>query len=91
MVATLRADFFDQPLSIHGFGDLLASRTEAITPMSPEELERAIVGPRIASGLDVEPGLVAAMVADVVDRPGALPLLQFALTELAGRREDWRC
>src|SRR5205085_2317845 len=35
----------------------------------------------------LEPGLVAAMVADVVDRPGALPLLQYALTELAERGE----
>ncbi len=87
VVATLRADFFDQPLSVRGFGDLLAARTEAITPMSPEELERAIVGPAERVGLDVEPGLVAAMVADVIDRPGALPLLQYALTELADRED----
>jgi WD40 repeat protein/DNA-binding SARP family transcriptional activator len=87
VVATLRADFFDQPLSVRGFGDLLASRNEAITPMSPEELERAIVGPAERVGLDVEPGLVAAMVADVIDRPSALPLLQYALTELAGRED----
>ena len=85
VVATLRADFFDQPLSVRGFGDLLAARTEAITPMSPEELERAIAGPAERVGLGVEPRLVAAMVADVVDRPGALPLLQYALTELAER------
>ena len=88
IVATLRADFFDQPLSIRGFGDLLAQRTEAITPMSPEELERAIVAPAERAGLAVEPRLLAAMIADVVDRPGALPLLQFTLTELAERRED---
>jgi WD40 repeat protein/DNA-binding SARP family transcriptional activator len=88
VVATLRADFFDEPLSIHGFGDLLAARTEAIPPMSPEELERAIVGPADRSGLAVEPRLLAAMIADVVDRPGALPLLQYALTELAERRAD---
>ncbi|HLA92193.1 MAG TPA: BTAD domain-containing putative transcriptional regulator [Actinomycetota bacterium] len=88
VVATLRADFFDQPLSVRGFGDLLAQRTEAITPMSPEELERAIVAPAERTGLSVEPRLLAAMIADVVDRPGALPLLQFTLTELAERRED---
>ncbi len=88
IVATLRADFFDQPLSVRGFGDLLAQRTEAITPMSPEELERAIVAPAERTGLAVEPRLLAAMIADVVDRPGALPLLQFTLTELAERRED---
>jgi serine/threonine protein kinase/WD40 repeat protein len=88
VIATLRADFFDQPLSVRGFGDLLAERTEAITPMSPEELERAIVAPADRTGLTVEPRLLAAMIADVVDRPGALPLLQFTLTELAERRED---
>ena len=87
VVATLRADFYDQPLSVRGFGDLLAARNEAITPMSPEELERAIVGPAERVGLDIEPGLVASMVADVVDRPGALPLLQYALTELADRKD----
>jgi WD40 repeat protein/tetratricopeptide (TPR) repeat protein len=87
IVATLRADLFDQPLSVRGFGELLAARNEAITPMSPEELERAIVGPAERVGLDVEPGLVAAMVADVIDRPGALPLLQYALTELADRKD----
>jgi ABC-type glycerol-3-phosphate transport system substrate-binding protein len=87
VVATLRADFFDQPLSVRGFGDLLAERTEAITPMSPEQLERAIAGPAEHVGLEVEPGLIAAMVTDVADRPGALPLLEFALTELAERKE----
>jgi WD40 repeat protein/serine/threonine protein kinase len=88
VVATLRADFFDQPLSVRGFGDLLAQRTEAITPMSPEELERAIVAPAERAGLTVEPRLLAASIADVVDQPGGLPLLQFTLTELAERRED---
>jgi WD40 repeat protein len=68
---------------VRGFGDLLASRTEAITPMSLEELERAIVGPADRSGLTVEPTLLAAIVADVGDRPSGLPLLQFALTEVA--------
>jgi WD40 repeat protein/serine/threonine protein kinase len=88
IVATLRADFFDAPLSIRGFGELLAARTEAITPMAPEELERAIVGPAERAGLAVEPRLLAAMVADVADRPGSLPLLQYALTELAERGTD---
>ena len=88
IIATLRADFFDEPLAVRGFGDLLAARTEAITPMSPEELERAIVAPADRAGLVVEPRLFAAMIADVVDRPGTLPLLQYSLTELAERRTD---
>jgi serine/threonine protein kinase len=87
VVATLRADFYDAPLSVSGFGDLLAARTEAITPMSPEELERAIVAPADQAGLVVEPRLLVEMIADVADRPGALPLLQYALTELAERAD----
>ena len=83
VVTTLRADFYDAPLSVPGFGDLLAARTEAITPMTPEELERAIVAPADAAGLIVELRLLAEMIAEVADRPGALPLLQYALTELA--------
>lgn len=87
VVATLRADFYDAPLSVPGFGDLLAARTEAITPMAPEELERAIVAPADQAGFVVEPRLLAEMIADVADRPGALPLLQYALTELAERAD----
>lgn len=87
VIATLRADFYDAPLSVPGFGDLLAARTEAITPMTPEELERAIVAPADQAGLVVEPRLLAEMIADVADRPGALPLLQYALTELAERAD----
>ena len=34
-----------------------------------------------------ELGLVPAIVTDVVDQPGALPLLQYGLTELFERRE----
>ena len=83
VVATLRADFFDRPLSVHGFGELLAERTEALHPMWPEQFERAITGPAERVGLEVESGLVAVMVADVAAQPGALPLLQYALTELA--------
>ncbi len=87
VVATLRADFYDAPLSVPGFGDLLAARTEAITPMSPAELERAIVAPADRAGFVIEPRLLAEMIADVADRPGALPLLQYALTELAERTD----
>jgi WD40 repeat protein/serine/threonine protein kinase len=88
VVATLRADFYDQPLSVAGFGDLLAARNEAITPMAAEELELAIVAPAERAGLVVEPMLLAAMIGDVAEQPGALPLVQFALTELAEGAAD---
>jgi WD40 repeat protein len=37
-------------------------------------------------GCEFEPGLVSRIVADVSDQPGALPMLQYALTELYERR-----
>ena len=80
VVLTLRADFFDRPLRHPAFAPLLKQSTAAITPLSPDELERAIVDPAAAAGVGFEPGLVADIVADVNRNPGALPLMQFALT-----------
>jgi WD40 repeat protein/DNA-binding SARP family transcriptional activator len=88
VIVTLRADFYDRPLIYPRFGELLAERTEAVPPLTPDELEQAIRGPAEAVGASLEPGLVAEMIADVAHQPGALPLLQYALTELFERR-DW--
>jgi WD40 repeat protein/class 3 adenylate cyclase len=88
VVITLRADFYDRPLLYRGFAELLSSRVEAVVPLSPEELERAISGPARRVDVRLEHGLVAEMLAEVADEPGALPLLQYALTELFERRED---
>jgi WD40 repeat protein/class 3 adenylate cyclase len=87
VVATLRADFYDRPLLYRGFADLFRSRVEAVIPLSPEELERAISGPAKRVDVSFEPTLVAAMLADVAEEPGALPLMEYALTELFERRD----
>ena len=86
IVVTLRADFYDRPLSFPGLAELMRTRMETIVPLTAEELERAIGGPAARVGVVPELALVAEMVADVSDRPGALPLLQYALTELFERR-----
>jgi DNA-binding SARP family transcriptional activator/class 3 adenylate cyclase/ABC-type glycerol-3-phosphate transport system substrate-binding protein len=88
VVATLRADFYDRPLSYPGLAELMRRRSETIVPLTPEELDRAIGGPADRVGVLPERALVAEMVADVSDRPGALPLLQYALTELFERQRD---
>ena len=72
-MVTLRADFFDRPLRYPRVGELLAARTEAVPPLSPDELERAIRAPAERAGVSVEPGVVAEIVADVAHEPGALP------------------
>jgi WD40 repeat protein/DNA-binding SARP family transcriptional activator/tRNA A-37 threonylcarbamoyl transferase component Bud32 len=90
VIVTLRADFYDRPLAYPRFGELLAERTEAIPPLTPDEMEQAIQRPADQVGVRPEPGLVAEMVADVAHQPGALPLLQYALTELYERRDEDR-
>jgi WD40 repeat protein/DNA-binding SARP family transcriptional activator len=90
VIVTLRADFYDRPLIYPRFGELLAERTEAVPPLTPDELEQAIRGPAERVGIRPEPGLVAEMIADVAHQPGALPLLQYALTELFERRDEDR-
>lgn len=86
LVVTLRADFYDHPLRHRALAELLRIGTELLTPMSPEELERAISLPAERAGAQCEPALVGELVAAVVNRPAALPLLQYTLTELFERR-----
>src|SRR5262249_224663 len=50
-------------------------------------LREAITAPAQRVGLQVEPDLVNAILGDVSEQPGALPLLQFALTELYEQRQ----
>ncbi len=97
VVLTVRADFYDRPLRHRALSELLRGRTEIIGPMSLDELEAAIVEPAGLVGVGYSPGLVAEMIAEVEGRPGALPLLQYTLTELFDRRrgdvidrEDYR-
>ncbi|MCU0497005.1 MAG: protein kinase [Anaerolineae bacterium] len=87
VIITLRADFYDRPLNYPRFGELMQKRTEIVLPLAAEEIERAITRPAERAGLYLERGLVTAMVADVKEQPGALPLLQYALTELFERRD----
>lgn len=88
VVVTLRADFYDRPLQYPQFGEMLRSRMETILPLSADELEAAIVKPARKVGVRFADGLVSTIVADVKYQPGALPLLQYALTELFDQRED---
>ncbi|MFZ4815279.1 MAG: protein kinase domain-containing protein, partial [Phototrophicaceae bacterium] len=87
VILTLRADFYDRPLLYPEFGELFRRNTEVILPMSENELAEAIIGPINRAGLQLETGLIQSLVNDVKDQPGALPLLQYALTELFERRD----
>lgn len=86
VVVAMRADLFDRPLAHPDFGRRFVAGTVAVLPLTPEQLEAAAVGPAERAGLTVEPALLAALIADLADQPGALPLFQYALTELVERR-----
>ena len=87
LVLTLRADFYDRPLRYRNFGPLLHDCMVTVMPLSEDDLERAISFPAHRVGATLEPGLAGRITADVVDQPGALPLLQYAMTDLFERRE----
>jgi WD40 repeat protein/serine/threonine protein kinase len=88
LIITLRADLYDRPLLHPGFGSLMREHTEVVLPLSAEEMREAIIAPAERVGVRFEPGLVETIIADVSQQPGALPLLQYALTELFERRVD---
>lgn len=88
IVVTLRADFLDRPLLFSEFGELLRESMVGLRSPNPTELGEAIIGPARGVGVDVDAGLVERLVSDVHDRPGGLPLLQFALVELFDSRES---
>jgi serine/threonine protein kinase/WD40 repeat protein len=87
VVLALRADYYDRPLNYTKFGQLVRRQMETLLPLNAEELERAIALPAESLGVMFEPGLVATIIDDVLYQPGALPLLQYALTELFEQRE----
>jgi Novel STAND NTPase 1 len=86
VVLTLRGDFYDRPLLDAEFGTVFASGVVSVLPMTADELEAAVVRPAQRVGVEVGPALLAELVSDAAAQPGALPLLQYALTELFDRR-----
>ena len=87
VIITLRADYYDRPLFYPEFGDLIRKSMETVLPLSAQGLERAIRGPAERVAVTFEQGLVEQIVSEMNYQTGALPLLQYALTELFDRRE----
>jgi WD40 repeat protein/serine/threonine protein kinase len=87
VIVTLRADFYDRPLMVQNFSQLMQQRTEVVIPLTVDELERAITGPARQVKVFFQQGLAATIVSEVNEQPGVLPMLQYALTELFERRD----
>ena len=88
LLLTLRADFLGQALAYRPLADALQDADIKMGPMNAAELSRAIQEPAAVRGVDFESGLVARILDDVAGQPGALPLLEFALTLLWERQDQ---
>ena len=88
LVVTLRADYYHRPLTHPTFSQLVNAASVSLTPLAPDELERAIVEPARRVGAAFQPGLVARIAAETVGQIAPLPLLQYALGELFDRRSQ---
>lgn len=88
VVTTLRADVLHLPLAHPRLGPVLVGGLVHVLPLTPAELAAACVAPAARVGVTVDPELAGELIAEVADHPGALPLFQYALTELFDRRSD---
>ena len=87
ILVTMRADFFDRPLRHGAFGELLRAGTVPVSAPTDSEMRDIITRPAAGVGVDFEAGLVERMVTEVHGEAGALPLVEFALTELFEQRD----
>ncbi len=88
LVATIRADFFDRPLSYPGFADAIKGRTVVLGAMSTPELTEAISRPAAGVGVTIDDALVERLTADAENEPGSLPLLQHVMADLFAERSS---
>lgn len=85
VIVAIRGDFLDRCASYPEPARLINQTHPAsyvVPPLTPAELEAAIEKPALHNGVTFESGLVSEIATDVIDRPGALPLLQYALLKL---------
>ncbi|MDQ3886289.1 MAG: trypsin-like peptidase domain-containing protein [Actinomycetota bacterium] len=82
VVATLRADFYHRLLAHPDAAPRLAGREVTLSPLGVTALREVIERPARAREVSYAPHLVDRIVADATTSEGALPLLEFALTEL---------
>jgi hypothetical protein len=88
LILTLRGDFYGQALRYKPLVAALQSNVENLSPLDREELRTAINRPAENAKVSFEPGLVDSLLDEVRNKPGSLPLLQFALREMWGRQQN---
>ena len=90
-LSTARSDFLTRLSALPALGPELGAALYLLRPLTEEGLRQAIEGPARAADFRFVPEtLVDDLVAAARVGPGALPLVQFAVTELWQRRDPVR-
>jgi DNA-binding SARP family transcriptional activator/WD40 repeat protein len=82
LVLGIRADFYGRFAEYPELSKQMSANNVLVGSMRRDELRRAIELPAKRAGLRVEPQLISALIGDVADEPGGLPLLSTTLVEL---------
>jgi WD40 repeat protein/DNA-binding SARP family transcriptional activator len=82
LVLGIRGDFYGRCAEYAELAAQMGTNTVLVASMRRDELRRAMELPARRAGLRVEASLVTALVGDVAEQPGGLPLLSTTLVEL---------
>jgi energy-coupling factor transporter ATP-binding protein EcfA2 len=82
LLLALRSDFISNCAAYPELNALLSRQLIQIGAMQPHELVGSIALPALHVGLRIDPDLIAQIINDMRNEPGALPLMQFALKDL---------
>ncbi|MFD4878914.1 hypothetical protein ACFWOB_36880 [Streptomyces sp. NPDC058420] len=88
VVVAVRSDFAARCAEYRQQTNSLREASLLVGPMTADELRDAVVRPAQAAGLLVERELTARIIDEVLDWPGALPMLSHALLETWKRRRS---
>jgi WD40 repeat protein/energy-coupling factor transporter ATP-binding protein EcfA2 len=90
VLLVVRDDFFGRFAAYPELVAAMEQRQFLVGAMTRAELRAAVENPARAVGVSVEPELVELVVEEVLDQPGALPLLSLALAETWEKQQGAR-
>ena len=82
LLLTLRSDFLADSQGHPAFNQVVSRQAHLVPVLDDDGLSRAITEPARRAGHELEEGVVQLLIEQSAGREGALPLLQYALTEI---------
>lgn len=87
VLVAIRSDFLDRLVADPAAAPILDEVLVVLPPLTDDELTSAVTEPARAAGIGLDADLVFRVVDDARGRTGALPLLQYVMTELFERSD----